>query len=375
MTREKLMNEAEFQSRLAESGLDAVVSVSQTNVIYTSGAVISTQTSIPDRLAMTLLPKDGEDAILVCNIERGLVKNESWIEDVRYYREFVRSPMDLLAEVLTERGLARGRIGIEKRYLTAAYHEQLLELLPEAKIEGCDDLLEQVRSIKTKGEIDKFGQVNVAAERAIIEAFGETKAGDTDKDLLELILDKVAGLGANDMRFAIVGTGDQSHLAHPEVRSKPLEPGDLIRVDIGADFNGYCSDVARMAVVGEPSEAQKEMYRKHRAVQRGAIDQLRPGVKACDVYQYCVDAYAKAGIDYGLPHVGHGFGLAGHEFPMLQPYNCAELRPDMLICVEPAYLDDKDLGGYQVEDLVLVTDDAPEILTTYSDTRDLFVIE
>jgi Xaa-Pro aminopeptidase len=47
----------------------------------------------------------------------------------------------------------------------------------------------------------------------------------------------------------------------------------------------------------------------------------------------------------------------------------------MLICVEPAYLDDKDLGGYQVEDLVLVTDDAPEILTTYSNTDGLFVIE
>jgi Xaa-Pro aminopeptidase len=375
MTREKLMNEAEFQRRLAESGLDAVVAVSQTNVIYTSGAVISTQTSIPDRLAMTLLPKDGEDAILVCNIERGLVRHESWIDDVRYYREFVRSPMDLLVEVLRERGLANGRIGIEKRYLTAAYHEQLLELLPEATIVGCDDLFEQVRSIKTKGEIDKFGEVNLAAERAIIEAFEGTKPGDTDKDLLELILDKVAEFGANDVRFAIVGTGEQSHLAHPEVRSEPLRPGDLVRVDIGADFSGYCSDVARMAVVGEPSDEQKEMYRKHRAVERGAIAQLKPGVRACEVYQYCVDAYAKAGIDYGLPHVGHGFGLAGHEFPMLQPYNTAELCPNMLICVEPAYWDDSELGGYQIEDLVLVTDDVPEILTTYSDTEDLFMIQ
>ena len=129
-----------------------------------------------------------------------------------------------------------------------------------------------------------------------------------------------------------------------------------------------------MAVVGASSEAHRDMYKKYREVQRGAIAQMKPGVRACDVFQFCVEAYAKMGIEYSGPHVGHGFGLSGHEFPMLQPYNTAELQPNMLICVEPAYLSDRLLGGYQVEDLVLVTEDGAAILTNGSDTQELFVI-
>jgi Xaa-Pro dipeptidase len=116
------------------------------------------------------------------------------------------------------------------------------------------------------------------------------------------------------------------------------------------------------------------MYKKHRAVQRGAIEQMKPGVRACDVFHYCVEAYAKMGIEYDLPHVGHGFGLSGHEFPMLQPYNTVELQPNMLLCVKPAYLGDSSLGGYQVEDLVHVTEDGAAILTNGSDTQELFVV-
>jgi len=72
---------------------------------------------------------------------------------------------------------------------------------------------------------------------------------------------------------------------------------------------------------------------------------MKPGVRACDVFQFCVEAYAKMGIEY-----------------------------DLLLCVEPAYLGDSRLGGYQVEDLVRVTEDGAAILTNRSDTQELFVI-
>ena len=147
-----------------------------------------------------------------------------------------------------------------------------------------------------------------------------------------------------------------------------------MRVDFGAIWDGYGSDVARMAVVGEPSDEQREMYRKHRQVERKAIEFMRPGVRGCDVYKCCEEAYAESGIHYPGPHAGHGFGLAGHEIPMLQPYNQEEFRPNMLICIEPVIMF-KELGGFQVEDLVLITEDGSQILTDYSDTEELFVIQ
>jgi Xaa-Pro dipeptidase len=373
MAREKLMNVAEFQRTLGESGFDAVVAVSQPNVFYTSGAYIMTQVSIPDRLAMTVLPRGGDDALLVCNIEESLASKESWINDVRSYVEFAERPMLLLAEVLREKGLAEGHIGIEGLRLGATYYQELSEALPKARLEACDWLFNHVRSIKTEGEIQRFGEAGRATERAIADAFREAKVGDSERDLLRTIKENAALYGATDIVFGILAVADQSYEAHPPARKRPIERGDLVRVDFGASWDGYASDVARMAVVGDPSDVQADTYKKVRQVQRGAIEFMRPGVRARDVYECVVKGYAKFGIEYPGPHCGHGFGFETHETPMLQPFNEEELVPGMLLCIEPVHFS-RTVGGYQLEDLVLITERGSEILTNHEDTEELFVI-
>jgi len=373
MVREKLMNVEEFHRTLGESGLDAVVAVSQPNVFYTSGAYIMTQINIPDRLAMTVLPESGDDVLLVCNIEESLARQESWIGDVRSYVEFAEAPMHLLAEVLKEKGLAQGHIGIEARRLGAGYYQELSEALPKAKLEAGDWLFDRVRSIKTEGEIERFAHAGRATERAIVEAFRQAKVGDVERDLLRTIKENAALYGATDVVFGILGVADQSYVPHPSARERPIERGDLVRVDFGASWEGYGSDVARMAVVGQVSQVQADTYRKVREVERSAIEFMRPGVRACDVYNCVVEAYAKFGIEYPGPHCGHGFGFETHEAPMLQPYNEEELRPNMLMCIEPVHFN-KEVGGYQLEDLVLITEEGSEILTDYADTEEMFVI-
>jgi Xaa-Pro aminopeptidase len=374
VTREKLMNVEEFQRQLGQSGFDVVVATSMWNVFYTSGAYIHTQVSIPDRLALTVLPKKGDYALLVCNIEESLARDESWIKDVRSYVEFAQSPIALLVDVLKEKGFADAHIGIEKRHLTAIYYEELAKALPKAKIGAADDVLEHTRSIKTPGEIERYRQAGLATERAILEAYQEASVGDTERAVLGAIKDKVALYGASDIDFAVLAAGDHCYQAHPAARERPLERGDLIRVDFGGLWDGYGSDVARMAVVGEASDAQKKMYGVHWQVQRKAIEYMRPGVRGCDVYECCRQTYEDFGVEYPGPHAGHGFGFAGHEIPMLQPYNQQELRPNMLICIEPVVLIE-GLGGFQVEDLVLITEDGSQILTDYFDSEELFVIE
>jgi Xaa-Pro dipeptidase len=374
MTREKLMNVAEFQRTLGDSDFDVVVAVSQPNVFYTSGAYIMTQVNIPDRLAMTVLPKSGDEALLVCNIEESLARQESWIEDVRSYVEFAETPMHLLAEVLKEKGLAQRHIGVEGRRLGAAYYQELSEALPEASLGPCDWLFDHVRSIKTEGEIQRFAEAGRSTERAIADAFRAAKVGDSERDLLRTIKDNAALYGATDIVFGILGVADQSYEAHPPARERPIERGDLVRVDFGASWDGYASDVARMAVVGAPSNVQADTYKKVREVQRGTIEFMRPGLRACDVYDRVVKGYAKFGIEYPGPHCGHGFGLETHESPILQPFNEEELAPGMLFCIEPVHFS-REVGGYQLEDLVLITETGSEILTNQEDTEELFVID
>jgi Xaa-Pro dipeptidase len=375
VSREKLVNVEEFERAIDKSGLDAVIANSLPNVFYTSGALIFTQVEIPDRLALTVLPRTGNEVLIVCNLEESLSREETWIQDVRSYVEFAQSPISLLADVLKEKGLSASRIGIEKTRLSAACYEELAESLPRARFEPCDGLFRAVRSIKTRGEIERFGQAALATEQAIVDAFREAKAGQTERHLLKLIVDNVWRLGASRISFSVLGVGDQSWHAHATARDRGLEEGDLIRVDFGAAFGGYGSDVARTAVVGRASAEQLATYRKHRKVQREAIDFMRPGVRACDVYEHCAQAYADLGMELTLPHVGHGCGLELHEAPMLEPRNTQELRPNMLLCIEPAVLS-QELGGYAVEDLILIKEEgSAEILTTYADTEEMFVIQ
>jgi len=375
MSREKLINVEEFERALDKSGLDAVIANSLPNVFYTSGALIFTQVEIPDRLAFTVLPRTGDEVLIVCNLEESLSREETWIQDVRSYVEFAESPISLLVDVLKEKGLSAGRIGIEKTRLSASCYEELAEALPKARFEPCDGLFRAVRSIKTPGEIERFAQAALATEQAIVDAFREAKAGQTERHLLKLIVDNVWRLGASRISFSVLGVGDQSWHAHPTARDRGLEEGELIRVDFGAAFGGYGSDVARTAVVGRASAEQLDTYRKHREVQRKAIDFMRPGVRACDVYEHCVRAYADFGMELTIPHVGHGCGLELHEMPMLEPRNTQELRPDMLLCIEPAVLS-QELGGYAVEDLILIKEEgSAEILTSYADTEEMFVIQ
>ena len=375
MTRDKLMNADAFRIALRESELDAVVAVSQHNVLYASGAFITTQISIPDRLALAVLPRVGDDVLLVCNIEESLVKDESWIEDVRTYVEFAESPVSLLADVLGEKGLASGRIGIEKEYLSTAYYEELIKALPMAKFEACDRLLESVRAIKTDKEVGVLTETFAIAERAIHAGFSKATVGMTERAILDAMGDYAVAHGAG-RGSGVLASGVNTGHPHWEAGARKLQVGDLVHVDFcGGRYRGYLYDLARTAVVGKPTADQRDIYRRLWEVERRTISFMSPGVRACDVYQRYLRALEEEGarVDWVNPHVGHSIGMKGHEDPMLQPYEDWELRPNMVFCVEPVYFI-PTVCAYHIEDLVLITDTGSEILSDLYDTSDILVI-
>ena len=137
---------------IAASDFDAVVAASPENVTYISDVFISTQVDIRDRLALVVWDGSSDPVFVLCQVEEGYVRQESWIQDIRTYKEFVTAPIDVLTEILREKGLASGRIGLEMEYLGARYHAELERSLPNLSIDACDDLFAQVRMIKTPRE-------------------------------------------------------------------------------------------------------------------------------------------------------------------------------------------------------------------------------
>ncbi|MDD5014918.1 MAG: Xaa-Pro peptidase family protein [Atribacterota bacterium] len=357
---------------MREKDMDAVVALSLENVFYTTGAYIMTQRAIRDRLEIAVLPKKGEAVFIACKIEEKLAKEETWIEDMRTYIEFKESPIQFLVSVLKEMGLEKGRIGIEQHYLTAYYHAELTNAMPDAEFIECQDVFDEIQMIKEPGEIEILAKAAKGTRKAADAAFLSAKVGDTEKELANQMIINLLNQGVDELSFMVLGTGKRSIYTHPTPGDTPLCSGDILRVDFGGLFSGYFSDLARTAVVGNPSPLQADVYKKLATIQKEVIYSLQVGVRFCDVYNKCKELYKEKDLPFNMPHIGHGLGVGLHEHPIINPLNEKKVQENMVINVEPlvVYGD----GAYHIEDLILTTKNGPKILTESSMSDEIPII-
>ncbi len=367
------MNLKRFETLLAESGMDGVIASSLENVSYLSGARMVMQRLIPDRLALLVWPAEGDPAIVVCKGEDVACRDDCQVEDMRAYTEFVTSPIDLLADVVEEKGLAKGRLGLEMHSLPSGYVNQLRKRLAGATFVDCGDLLDRARMIKTPEEVNALAAAGRSTERAIRRAFERATVGEPEKKVADDITAGVTAAGADVLNFMFLGTGIRSFEWHARPGATRLEAGDVLHTDVAGNFVGYWSDLARTAFVGKPSPRQLDIYSRLYQAHVNTLDAIRPGLEVRELFSACQAAYRRVGLPFQLAHLGHGLGLGLHEYPMLNPSTDEVLRPGMVLCIEPAYLD-PDVAGYHIEDLVLVTEQGREVLTDYESAHEAQVI-
>ncbi len=357
---------------MAHEGIDVLVAASPENFVYLTDTLLLSQEIIPERLCMAVVPKGGVPWALVCYCEELQTRQDSWIEEIQTYREFHESPMQVLARLLKDQGWGGSRIGVEKRFLVGRYMEELSAFLPEATLVDGDSAFDQARSLKTLQEVEILEAAALETERAILESFSQSHPGDSEKEVADRISTRLLKAGATSS-WITLAAGTNTAINHPWPGSKTLEPGEIVRVDTGGTFKGYRSDVARTAVVGEPSREQGALYRKLREAQLETISRVRAGTRACQVYEDFVGAFQRRGLGVTSQAVGHALGTGLHDYPVLNGREQAALVPGMVLCVEPAALDSSDFL-YHVEDLVLVTEGEPRVLTGHMNADDLFVI-
>lgn len=370
------MNRAHLGPFLTDPKLDALVAVSPENVLYSSNVPIMTQQMIPSRLAFVIWTPDDEATILVCTIEETQVRSQSWISDIRGYVEFAESPIAALADVLREKGLAEGRIGIETAYLGQRYHAELVRLLPAATILDGDEVFDLARLVKTPHELATLERAAVATDAAIRHAFTTAALGETEKVVADRMEAELRRGGADGVAFTVLATGPNAHLVHPSPGSEKLEDGNVLRTDFGGHFGapylGYLSDLARTAVVGTATDEQRDTYSRLFEVHASLLEMLRPGIRACDVYEAARRGFEERGLAFRMPHVGHSIGLSIHEMPMLSPTTNTELRAGMVMAIEPITIT-RD-GIFHVEDMIQITETGVRLLSPAHDWAELTIV-
>ncbi len=256
------------------------------------------------------------------------------------------------------------RVGFEAPHLSYANWQKLAEGLEGVELVPCGDEIRRLRAVKDTGEVKLIERAASVAD----EAFGQWRAalepGISEREAaLELERLMVLG-GAEKPSFEIiVAAGPNGAKPHARPGPRTIDVGDLVVVDWGAQVEGYCSDCTRTLLVGEVGEKQRAIWEAVREAQLAAIDAAVAGAKCAAVDAVAREALRGEGWEREFSHgLGHGVGLQVHEQPTLSQRSEDVLAPGMVVTIEPGvYID--DWGGVRLEELVLVTEQAPRVLT------------
>ncbi len=370
----KLMNESLFEATLTESGVDAVVCLHPKNLFYTTAYPMAMSHAIHQRPSgprsgIVVFTAGDKPTLIVGGNEAKVTRDTTWVEDIRVYSEYVDSPMVILAEVLQEKGLIQGKIGIEKEYFSAAFYDELQGLLPNATFEAWDEQFDTVRAIKTPEELDIMKRNADILDELFLEMFQSIRVGEKEKDIQDrLIYGALQRGAAAKLSGGILQAGQEGFVVHSRTNN-PIEAGQILCTDYTISIDGYNANQSRVAVVGTPSSEQKEIYGKIRDIHRRCVEELfRPGTRGCDIFFFCQKAQEEEGLWHHRALLGHNMGIWTHEDPMLVAGDQRELKEGMVVVLEPRFY------GYHIQDSFLITDDEPVLLSDKFDTDEMFIV-
>jgi Xaa-Pro aminopeptidase len=263
--------------------------------------------------------------------------------------------------------LGAKKLGFEKDRISVAQFDRMRQNLKNlgcrAKPHPLENLVEPLRLIKDDVEIAAMRKALLIAETAFNELLDILEPGMTEKEAAFHLESLMHNLGADCPSFpTIAAFGQNSAMPHAIPTDKKLEAGQPALFDWGCKTDGYCSDISRMMVLGEPDKTFWEIFNIVHEARARAISAVKPGVSSKTVDAAARDFIREKGYADFFGHgTGHGVGLAVHEEPRISPVRESVLEPGMVFTVEPGiYL--PDWGGVRLENMVLVTEDGCEVL-------------
>ncbi len=344
-----------LRAAMKAAGFDALVALSQDNVTYTAGFLTPSQASNRFRRTITIIASDAFSAQIVVNVEENLAREKSRFNDIRAYNQFTQDPADVLADALEEAGVGAGRIAIELDYMPAQDYIRLKERLPRATFLPCKDLYFTTRMYKTAAEIAILRKVGELTDRIAGEALRAIRPGMTEKALGQFISNKMMDGGCDGLKYQ-VGSGVRSGITNCMPTDKPIEKGDVVRIEILGEMSQYRSNVTRTAVVGEPTDEQKKIWDVMIGSREACKAIIKPGLPVADLYRTYVSYLTERGIQPTLKFLGHGIGQTIHEEPYITDSRDVVMAPNITFTMEPLYMMPGRMGFHVSRDAVRLRD-------------------
>ncbi len=271
------------------------------------------------------------------------------------------SPGDALAAALETLGVREGPVGLDEGLVTPQAWQRITARLGALTVVPAADHFLAARRIKGPWEIECIERALGIAEEAANEVVQMLRPGVTERDAARLFQREVLERGGAAYG-AIVAFGERASIPAPAPSDRALHAGDLVRLDFGCVHHGYCAEVARTAVLGEPTPRQARAAEALVAGLEATIERIRPDVTAAEIHRAAMEAVRGAGLEgFQRYHVGHGIGREPYERPKLAAGIATPLEAGEVLRVEMPYYE-HGWSGLSLKDMVLVTRSGARVL-------------
>ncbi len=254
-------------------------------------------------------------------------------------------------------------LGFEQAHVTYETYMTYKELFSSTLI-PTKGIIESLRIIKSDDEIERLKKAAKIADDAFEHILNVIKEGVTEIEVANELEFFMRMNGATSSSFdIIVASGFRSALPHGIASDKVITSGELVTLDFGALYEGYCSDITRTIAVGNISDQLYEIYETVLHAQKQGIKHIKPGMTGIEADALTRDVIKKKGYGQFFGHsTGHGLGMEVHEGPALSIRSSTILQTNMVVTVEPGiYI--PNVGGCRIEDDIYLTENGNERLT------------
>jgi len=251
-------------------------------------------------------------------------------------------------------------IGVDPEKIS---YSSLMKLKKHFHIKLLPNLIDKLRMIKTQEEINNIKISCQYAVKIMKEIKNYIKPGLTEKQIYKKILHLILNYDLEPSFEPIVASGVNSSYPHHISDNTVIKQNDIVLIDLGCKYNGYCSDLTRIFFLGKIEKSVIMLFDILKKVQKKIIENIKPNKKASELDFIARKLLEKYNLEDKFIHnTGHGIGIKIHEIPMISQKEKLTLQPNMIITIEPGiYM--PNMYGFRIEDCVLVKNNTIEILT------------
>lgn len=358
----------QLQATLRRKKIDALLVSQPDNRCYLSGYTAPDH-GIQETAGFLLIPAKGTPCLLTDSRFTLQAQAEAPLFEVHMY---TKGLVPLLGTLCRKTGIRT--LAFESDYVLHSFYLRLTGMAAQKGLilQAESGLIEKMRAIKDQGELELLRASTRLNEKVFQSVYSTIEPGMTEREIALALDLTMREMGAQGPSFeTIVAFGTNAARPHAVPTDRELEAGDLVLVDMGLIYQGYCSDMTRTFVAGKPDQIFIERHRVVRKAMLAGLAAIRAGVTGAEVDRAARQVIIDAGYGDCFGHgLGHGVGIAVHEDPRLSPHARKQLLEGMVVTVEPGiYL--ADWGGIRLENMAIVGKDGCEVLNQDTTSLDL----